>query len=171
MYAIIKKDKTAYFAGFSKSGKVLWTLNASKAWTDTKSMAACQAQLLKGNDSNVQLKPVFLDGVNNEQEVKEVITDAPAKTEEVNNKEKSEIELAIELKTEAMESIDKVVASTKGTWVKHRNLRVKLTNKHNEEIKKKIEEVDAQIAKMRSMSNQDKRGLYKKKALLSMVII
>lgn len=171
MYAIIKKDKSAYFAGFSKSGKALWVKNKSKAWTSTKTMAACQSRMLKDSDSNVQLKPVFLDEVDNEQKVDQVISEVIAKVEENDSKEKSEVELAIELKTEVMKSIDKIVLSTKGTWVKHRNLRAKLTKQHNDEVKKKIEEIDIQIAKMRSMSNQDKREIYKNKALLSLMVI
>lgn len=171
MYAIIKKDKSAYFAGFSKSGKALWTASKNKAWTNTKAMAACQSSLLKDNDSNVQLKPVFLENINNEPVVEKVIDKAIEKAEKVSDKEKSEVELAIELKVEVMKSIDKIVLSTKGTWVKHRNLRAKLIKQHNDALKKMIEEVDIEIAKMRSMSNQDKREIYKKKALFSMMVI
>lgn len=171
MYAIIKKDKSSYFAGFSESGKALWTTNKNKAWTSTKVMASCQSNLLKDNDSNVQLKPVFLENIDNEPVAEKVIETVIEKAEEVSGKDKSEVELAIELKTEVMKSIDKIVLSTKGTWVKHRNLRAKLTKQHNDALKKMIEEVDIEIAKMRSMTNQDKREIYKKKALLSIMVI
>ena len=60
MFGIIKKDKSAYFAGFTATGKSKWTKLQSKAWKDNRKMASCQASLLKMNGSDVQLKPVAL---------------------------------------------------------------------------------------------------------------
>ena len=60
MFGITTKDKSAYFAGFTATGKAKWTSNKAKAWSDSRAMAACQSSLLKANGESVQLKPVAL---------------------------------------------------------------------------------------------------------------
>lgn len=56
MYSIITKDKSAYFAGFTKTGKVRITKDVRKAWKETLQMARVQSRMLDG----FQFKPVAL---------------------------------------------------------------------------------------------------------------
>ena len=56
MYSIITKDQSAYFAGFTKTGKAKTTKIASKAWKESLQMAKVQARMLDG----FQFKPVSL---------------------------------------------------------------------------------------------------------------
>jgi hypothetical protein len=170
MYAIIKKDKSAYFAGFSKSGKTLWTTDKNKAWTETKNAAACQARLI--SDEKVQFKPVFIEKV---EVKKEIITiETPVITKEKNDtveSAKTETQKAVESKIKVMQKIELEVQKGNYGWIKNRNMRAKLTEKHNETIRKEIDKINKQLAGMRSKKEQDKRSLYHAKTLLELQVI
>ena len=60
MYSIIKKDKSAYFAGFTKTGKARFTQDVKKAYSATLREAKTQAGLLHMFGNDVQQKPVLL---------------------------------------------------------------------------------------------------------------
>lgn len=170
MYAIIKKDKSAYFAGFSKSGKTLWTADKNKAWTETKSSAACQARLI--SDEKVQFKPVFIEKVEAKEEI--IIIETPVITEEKNDTvdtEKTETQKAIESKIKAMKNIELEVQKVNYGWIKNRNMRKKLAAKHNDSIFCEIDKINKQLARMRSKKEQEKRSLYHAKTLLELQVI
>ena len=166
MYAIIKKDKSAYFAGFNANGKTLWTANVNKAWTDTNKMATCQARLI--SDEKVQLKPVFVEQVKEESII---VIETPVITKESNDvieAVKAETQKAIDSKVEVMQKIELEVQKGNHGWVKNRNLRAKLAAKHNSTIQIEIDNINSKLAAMRSAREQDKRGLYHAKTLLTL---
>jgi len=170
MYAIIKNDKSAYFAGFSESGKTLWTTDKNKAWTETKNAAACQARFI--SDEKVQFKPVFIEKL--EKKKGKIIIEAPVITEEKNDTvgaEKTETQKAIESKINVMQKIELKVQKGNYGWIKNRNMRAKLVEKHNDTINREIDKINKQLAGMRSKKEQEKRSLYHAKTLLELQVI
>jgi hypothetical protein len=53
------------------------------------------------------------------------------------------------------EQIEAEVSRCRGTWVKRRNLRARLKNESNTEVKKKINEVKGKIRDLRAMAAKE----------------